>query len=62
MRFMDVVQRGVLQAFGREPRWKRGKMTPPARAAKLLEYKGQRVERSIIEGLKRGGTPLIIFC
>lgn len=62
MKFMDVVQRGVLQAFGREPRWKRGKLTPPARAAKLLEYKGQRVERELIAGLKRGVPPLIIFC
>lgn len=61
MKFMDVVQRGVLQAFGREPRWKRGKLTPPARAKRLLEYKGERVERALIGWLKQGGTPLILW-
>lgn len=62
MKFMDVVQNGVLQAHALAPRYKRGRLTTPARAKRLLAYKGRRVERELIAGLKRGGTPLIIFC
>lgn len=47
MRFEDVVQSGVLQAFAREPRWKWGRLTTPERAKQLLKYKGERVVRSM---------------
>lgn len=47
MRFMDVVQQGVLQAHALAPRWKQGRLTTPAQAARLLDYKTRRVERSL---------------
>lgn len=47
MKFMDVVQQGVLQAFAMAPRYKRGRLTTPERARRLLEYKGKRIERAL---------------
>lgn len=55
MRFMDVVQQGVMQAYALAPRWKRGRLTTPERARRLLEYKTKRVRRFIfssIEGME----------
>lgn len=50
MSFMDVVQNGVLQAFAMAPRHKRGRLTPPARARRLLQYKRERVARFVLGG------------
>lgn len=61
MRFMDVVQQGVLQAHALAPRYKRGRLTTPARAKRLLEYKAERVERSLGEWLRQGLEPQIIW-
>lgn len=58
MRFMDVVQQGVLQAHALAPRYKRGRLTTPARAKRLLAYKRKRITRALIGG---SGPLHIIF-
>ena len=62
MKFMDVVQNGVLQAYGLAPRWKRGRLTTPAQAERLLEYKGERVGRFIREAYAQGKPLQFIEC
>lgn len=64
MKFEDVVQNGVLQAFGMMVRRQDGRTkTVPAanRAQRLLEYKGERIERSLIVVMNEGREPLIIW-
>lgn len=63
MRFMDVVHNGVLQAFRRLDRHpqRSGREISPERARRLLEYKGERIERNLIGWLNQGHTPQIIW-
>lgn len=53
MKFADVVQNGVLQAFGLRPRRRRVDPIPIDKARRLLKYKGERVTRSMVRGTAR---------
>lgn len=57
MKFMDVVQRGIIQAYDMKLD---GRMTRD-RFQRLLKYKGERVSRLIIRGLNEGAQPQIIW-
>jgi hypothetical protein len=51
MKFMDVVHNGVLQAHGRMqrgPRRQGMRLPGPSRQKRLLDYKGERVVRSMV--------------
>lgn len=63
MRFEDVVHNGVLQAWARMPRGqgRRDKVVSPERARRLLKYKGERIERTLIGWLNQGHAPQIIW-
>lgn len=60
MKFEDVVHNGVLQAHERLVDIQ-GRPYTPGRRLRLLEYKGDRIERSLIAAMNRGAQPLIIW-